>query len=57
MSKPRRLEVRGISLRDTCLLLRRQPVYRRHELDMGAKVEHANLVMRCEEKRHKWMQS
>lgn len=32
-----------ISLRGTCLLLRRQPVYRRHELDTGFGTERENL--------------
>ena len=33
-----------ISLRATCLLLRRQPVYRRHELDAGFCMERENLI-------------
>jgi hypothetical protein len=33
-----------ISLRGTCLLLRRQPVYRRHELDTGFCTERENLI-------------
>ena len=33
-----------ISLRATCLLLRRQPVYRRHELDAGFYTERENLI-------------
>jgi hypothetical protein len=33
-----------ISLRATCLLLRRQPVYRRHELDTGFGTERENLT-------------
>jgi hypothetical protein len=33
-----------ISLRATCLLLRRQPVYRRHELDTGFCAERENLI-------------
>jgi hypothetical protein len=32
-----------ISLRATCLLLRRQPVYRRHEFDTGFSTERENL--------------
>lgn len=44
LSKPGRLGVPGISLAATCLLARRQPVYRRHEPDAGAGTEHGNLL-------------
>ena len=34
-----------ISREDTCLLSRRQPVYRRHELDTGFGTERENFVL------------
>lgn len=33
----------GMSLRETCLLRRRQPVYRRHESSTGYSMERENL--------------
>jgi hypothetical protein len=44
LSKLGAQETPGISLRATCLLLRRQPVYRRHELDIGFGTERENLI-------------
>jgi len=45
LSKSRKLGVLEISLEVTCLLSRRQPVYRRHELDTGVDTEHGNLFI------------
>ena len=45
LSKSRRLAVLEMSLEATCLLSRRQPVYRRHELDIGIDTEHGNLFI------------
>jgi len=39
-----------MSLEATCLLSRRQPVYRRHELDTGVDTEHGNLFIDDKEK-------
>jgi len=44
LSKPRSPSSLGISLEDTCLLSRWQPVYRRHELNTGFDMERENLV-------------
>ena len=44
LSKPGAQDSPGISLRATCLLLRRRPVYRRHELDTGFCTERENLT-------------
>ena len=35
----------GISLEVTCLLTKRQPVHRRHDLDTGANIEQENLFI------------
>lgn len=44
LSKPRSPSSLGISLEDTCLLSRWQPVYRRHELNTGFDRERENLA-------------
>jgi hypothetical protein len=54
LSKPGAQDSPGISLRATCLLLRRQPVYRRHELDIGFGTERENLIFAAKEN-DKWL--
>lgn len=54
LSKPERLGVFGTSLEGTCLLARRQPVYRRHELDTGVDTEQGNLLFDAKGK-DKWI--
>ena len=55
LSKPRELGILGISLAATCLLARRQPVYRRHEPDTGAGTEHGNLLF-DDKGKDKWLE-
>lgn len=45
LSKPEAPSISGTSLRETWLLLRRQPVYKRHELDTGIGTERENLTV------------
>ena len=45
--KTRRSRWSGISLREICLLLKRHPAFRWHELDIGFYVELGNLSLRC----------
>ena len=49
LSKPRPRPYLGKSMRVTCLLLMRQPVFRRHDLDLGSFMERGNLW--CDVKR------
>jgi hypothetical protein len=44
LSKPGTPSIPGISRDETCLRSRRQPVYRRHDLNTGFGVERENLV-------------
>lgn len=44
LSKPRLLPSFGTSRGDTCLWTRRQPVYRRHDLNTGFSTERENLA-------------
>lgn len=54
LSKPEKLGVPGMSLAVTCLLARRQPVHRWHELDTGVDTEHGNLLTDAKGK-DKWL--
>ncbi len=49
MSKSESTEYSEISLRGTCLLLKRRPAYRWHDLNLGFFMERGNLM--CDAKR------